>query len=139
MADDQREILEATALVRWLLEAGAGGLGLTKTHALQRVVVRDVAERWPHWWDHELLGPPHREAELPMLAAAHEGLRRLRLLRRQRETVRTTRRGRQLLADPEALLVALHGDMGAQGRFDADAWPLVERHCAITGRSTCLA
>jgi hypothetical protein len=126
MADEQRDSLKATALVRWLLEAGIGGLGLTKTHALQRVVVREAAERWPHWWNHELFGPPHREAELPVLAAAHEGVRRLRLLRRQRETLRTTTRGRQLLADPDALLAALHGDMSAQDRFDADAWPLVE-------------
>jgi pRiA4b ORF-3-like protein len=126
MADDQRDTLEATALVRWLLEAGVGGLGLTKTHALQRVVVREAAERWPQWWNHKLFGPPHREAELPMLQAAHDGLRRLRLLRRQRETLRTTARGRQLLADPDALLAVLYGDMGAQDRFDADAWPLVE-------------
>jgi len=117
MGDGQRHSLEATALVRWLLEAGVGGLGLTKTHALQRVVVREAAERWPHWWNHELFGPLHREAELPVLAAAHEGLRRLRLLRRQRETLRTTTRGRQLLLDPDALLAALHGDMGAQERF----------------------
>ena len=55
------------------------GLGLTKTHALQRAVVREAAERWPHWWNHELFGPPHREAELPVLQETHAGLRRLRL------------------------------------------------------------
>lgn len=85
-----------------------------------------TASRRPHGWNHELFGPPHREAELPVLEAAHAGLRRLRLLRRQRETLRTTTRGRRLLTDPDALLAALHGDMGAADRFDADAWPLVE-------------
>src|SRR5919108_4455588 len=54
---------DATALVRWLLERGVDGLGLTKTHALQRAVVREVAERWPRWWSYhargrELLGDP---------------------------------------------------------------------------------
>ena len=61
-----------------------------------------------------------------MLEAAREGLCRLRLLRRHRETLRTTPRGRELLTDQDGLLLALHGDMGAADRFDADAWPLVE-------------
>ena len=68
MSDRRAEIDEATAVVRWLLEAGLGGLGLTKSYALRRVVVREVAERWPHWWRQELFGPPHRESDLPVLA-----------------------------------------------------------------------
>ena len=126
VAGEHRDSVEATALVRWLLETGVDGIGLTKTHALQRAVVRAAAERWPQWWNHELFGPPQREAELPVLEAADAGLRRLRLLRRRRETLLTTTRGRGLLADPDALLAALHEDMGAGSRFDADAWPLVQ-------------
>lgn len=61
-----------------------------------------------------------------MLEAAREGPCRRRLLRRHRETLRTTPRGRELLTDQDGLLLALHGDMGAADRFDADAWPLVE-------------
>ena len=105
--------------------SGVDGLGLTKTHALQRAIVREVAERWPHWWRHELFGPPHREADLPVLAQTHVGLRRLRLLRRQRETLLTTARGRQLVADPEALLRVLHEDLAGDG-FHGDAWLLIE-------------
>ncbi len=116
---------EATAVVRWLLERGVDGLGLTKTHALQRVVVREAAERWPAWWRHELFGPPHRESDLPVLAATHAGLRGLRLLRRQRETLRTTARGRELLADAGALLEVLHEDLGREG-FEGDAWLRIE-------------
>ena len=125
MAEQGADIREPTTPVRWLLERGVGGLGLTKTHALQRAIVRDAAERWPHWWRRNLFGPPHRESDLPVLEATHAGLRRLRLLRRQRETLRTTARGRELLADPEALLHALHEDLSGGG-FDGDAWLLIE-------------
>jgi hypothetical protein len=125
MPDRRAEIDEATAVVRWLLEAGLDGLGLTKTHALRRAGVRAVAERWPHWWRHELFGPPHRERDLPVVAEVHAALRRLRLMRRQRERLLTTARGRELLADSEALLKLLHDDLGDDG-FDGDAWLLIE-------------
>jgi hypothetical protein len=125
MADRRAEIDDATAVVRWLLQGGWDGLGLTKTHALRRAVVREAAERWPHWWRHELFGPPHRESDLPVLAEVHGALTRLRLMRRRRETLLTTARGRELLADPEALLKLLHGDLGGDG-FDGDAWLLIE-------------
>lgn len=61
-----------------------------------------------------------------MLDATHAGLRRLRLMRRQRETLRTTARGRKLLADPDALVVALHEDLCGGEGFEADAWVLIE-------------
>jgi hypothetical protein len=64
---------EATAPARWLLDAAAEGVALTQTHALARVVVREAAERWPGWWDAELFGPPHRETDLAVLSALHEG------------------------------------------------------------------
>jgi hypothetical protein len=125
MPDTRAEIDEPTAVVRWLLEAGLDGLGLTKTHALRRAVVREAAERWPHWWRRELFGPPHRESDLPVLAEVHAALRRLRLMRRRRETLLTTAPGRELLADPVALMKVLHDDLGGDG-FDGDAWLLIE-------------
>ena len=126
MSDEGAESAEATAVVRWLLEGGVAGLGLTKTHALQRALVREAAERWPQWWDHELFGPPNREAELPVLEVTHAALREMRLLRRQRETLRTTPQGRALLADPDALLEALHDDISLGGDFQASAWSSIE-------------
>lgn len=45
----------------WLLEQGNDGIGLTQTGALNRALVREVAERWPSWWEADLFGPPHRE------------------------------------------------------------------------------
>ena len=127
MADHGSDTAEATAVVRWLLALGGRGLGLTKTGALQRAVVREAAEQWPHWWNHELFGPPHREAELPVLEATHAALRQMRLLRRQREKLHTTAQGRALLADPDALLEALHEDLSAGGDFEAAAWQSIER------------
>jgi hypothetical protein len=46
-------------------------------------------------------------------------------MRRRRETLLTTARGRELLADPEALVKLLHDDLGGDG-FDGDAWLLIE-------------
>jgi len=126
MSEERVDSDEATAVVRWLLEAGVDGVGLTKTHALGRATVREAAERWPHWWSHELFGPPQREADLPVLEATHTGLRRLRLMRRQRETLRTTARGRALLADADALLDVLHDGLGGGEGFEAEAWVLIE-------------
>jgi hypothetical protein len=126
MPDHGPDTDEATALVRWLLESGVRGLGLTKTHALQRATVREAAERWPHWWNHELFGPPHREAELPVLEATHAALRQMRLMRRQRQTLHTTARGHALLTDPDTLLATLHEDLCLGGDFEAAAWNLIE-------------
>ena len=126
MSEERVDSTEATALVRWLLEGGLAGIGLTKTHALQRAVVREAAERWPQWWNGDLFGPPNREAELPVLEATHAALRETRLLRRQRETLRTTARGRALLADPDTLLEALHEDLSLGGDFQASAWSSIE-------------
>jgi len=127
----EADALAATSFVRWLLAAGENdGIGLTKTLALRRAVVREAAERWPAWWDHALVGPPHREADMPMLEETHAGLRRLRLMRRRREALLTTARGRELAGDPRALVRALHADMGEADRFDRTAWPLIEAELA---------
>jgi hypothetical protein len=90
---------------------------LTQTYALARVVVREAAERWPGWWDGDLFGPPHREAEVPGLESLHEGLRRLRLVRRRGRRLLATARGRELGADPGALLQVLAADLGAGDAF----------------------
>src|SRR2546425_6748320 len=67
-------VRDATAPARWLLDAAAsGGIAPTQTYALARAVVREAAERWPHWWDAELFGPPHPEADVPVLQALHDG------------------------------------------------------------------
>jgi hypothetical protein len=61
----------ATAPARWLLEmASADGVSLTQNYVLARVVVRELAERWPDWWNAELFGPPHREWDTPARSAS---------------------------------------------------------------------
>lgn len=112
---DEQAAKRATEAARWLLDAAAEdeGVQLTQTHALARAVVREAAERWPDWWDAELFGPPHREADLALLGELHQGLKRLRLLRRRGRRLHTTARGRELAAEPPALLDALAGDLGA--------------------------
>lgn len=107
----------ATAPARWLLDAGVDGIPLTQTHALARKVVREAAELWPDWWHAELFGPPHREADLALLGELHEGLRRLKLVRRRGRKLYSTPRGRQLAGDPTALLRLLATDLGAGDPF----------------------
>lgn len=108
----------ATAPARWLLDAAADGrVALTQTFALSRAVVRDAAERWPDWWDAELFGSPHREADMRVLEALHAGLRRLRLVRRRGRKLFATARGRELAADPAALIVELASDLGGGDAF----------------------
>lgn len=111
------EVEVATEPARWLLEAGTNGIDLTQTHALSRAVVREAAERWPHWWHAELFGPPHREADLALLEALHAGLRRLRLLGRRGRKLFTTERGRKLARDPGTVFAVLAEDLGEGDPF----------------------
>jgi hypothetical protein len=112
------DVEAAIAPARWLLEAGTdGGVALTATYALARAVVREAADRWPGWWDAELFGPPHREADLAVLEALHDGLRRLKLMRRRARKLHTTARGRELAGDAPALLQVLMADLGGDDPF----------------------
>lgn len=118
-AIDHEAIYKATEVTRWLLEGAAaeGGLALTQTHVLSRVLVREAAERWPHWWHAELFGPPHREADLRPLGLLHAGLKRQRLLRRRGQRLHATKRGIALAEDPAALLDASIADLGGGDEF----------------------
>jgi hypothetical protein len=112
------DLEDATAPARWLLERGAReGVALTATYALARAVVREAAERWPSWWDAELFGPPHREADLAVLEALHAGLRRLKLVRRRGRRLHTTASGRELADDAAGLLRVLIADLGGGDPF----------------------
>jgi hypothetical protein len=55
----------------WLLARLADGVKLTQTGALPRALVREAVERYPDWWDSEMFGPPHREAEVYPLEVLH--------------------------------------------------------------------
>lgn len=65
---------DASTSPQRLLERGLTGIDLTQTHALSRSVVRDAVEQWPAWHRTDLLGPPHREADIPPLTELREGL-----------------------------------------------------------------
>ena len=117
---DERDIAaKATGPALWLLDraGAAGGVALTQTHALSRGLVREAAERWPGWWDAELFGPPHREADVRVLGELHAGLRRLRLVRRRGRRLHTTQRGLALAEQPGELLRVVAGDLGAGDPF----------------------
>ena len=108
----------ATAPARWLLEtASDGGVPLTQTFALARVVVREAAERWHGWWNAELFGVPHREADMALLGELREGLLRKRLVRRRGSKLLATAKGRKLVSDPIALLYELALDLGGGDPF----------------------
>ena len=114
MSDDASR---ATAPARWLLDAGVEGVPLTQTHVLARSVVREAAERWPEWWDADVHGPPHREADIRVLELLREGLRRLGLVRRRGRRLFSTARGRHLAQDLGALVCVLASDLGGGDEF----------------------
>lgn len=103
----------------WLLEQGIDGIALTQTGALSRALVRDVAQRWPSWWNAELFGAPNRQDDLALLCELDGLLRRLRLVRRTGRRIVTTARGRKLLTDPSTLLNAMAVELLAGDSFQA--------------------
>lgn len=103
----------------WLLDRAGDGIALTQTEALSRAFVREAAERFPHWWEADLFGPPHRETDVTLLRELHWLLRRLRLLRRTGRRVVVTKRGRDLAAQPPALITALATELLAGEAFPA--------------------
>jgi hypothetical protein len=129
------EILRATDPARWLLDQAVTGVPLTQTHVLARAVVREAALRWPGWWDAELFGPPHREADLVVLESLREGLTRLRLVRRRGRRLLATVRGRKLATDPAALLQVLAQDLGGGHPFtESVAVAVID---ALVGSESC--
>ena len=117
LEDSRDGAADATACARWLLDAAREGAELTQTFALSRALVRDAAERWPGWWNAELFGPPHREAELPTVESLHDGLRRLKLVRRRGRKLFTTPLGRELASRPAVLLNLMAADLGRAQEF----------------------
>lgn len=88
----------------WLLGRLADGVKLTQTGALPRVLVREAVERYPDWWDEDLLGPPHREADVYPLGVLHTLVDELGLARPRRGILKLGPRGRALRADSVGLL-----------------------------------
>ncbi len=126
---------EATAPARWLLGAGLGaGLPLTSGGALGREMVQEAARRWPEWWPFSH-GPPRREADLVNLEVLHSGLKRLRLMRRHRGRLLTTRQGERLLGEPEALLAGFTADLGRADPWDTEIADVVVE-ALLTGPMT---
>ncbi len=110
---------EAPALARWLLGRAADGIALTQTGALNRALVREVAELRPQWWNAALFGPPNREDDIVPLGCLHDLLRAMRLLRRSGRRVVATARARALVAEPAGLLDACATALLAGDTFDA--------------------
>lgn len=81
---------EAEAAVEpllWLLGRLADGVKLTQTGALPRVLVHEAVERYPDWWDNDLFGPAHREADVYPLEVLHTLVDELGLARRRTSVI----------------------------------------------------
>ncbi len=108
----------ALAPVLWLLGQAETGIALTQTGALNRALVREVAQLWPSWWPADLFGLPNREDDVTLLAELHTLLRSARLLRRNGKRLTVTTRGRSLATDPPTLLQELARSLIAGDSFD---------------------
>lgn len=103
--------------VRLLLELAGGGVKLTPGGRLPRVLVREVQERYPDWYP---LGPASLEDDLPPLAALHDVLRQIGLLRMRKgmlartraaeDKTETIRRLRSWFGPPESFTAILVSD-----------------------------
>lgn len=80
---------EVPGSVRLMLDLLADGVRLTPGGRLPRVVVRQVQEQRPHW--HPFERPASREEDLPPLAALHDLMRAVGLLRLANGVLRPTR------------------------------------------------
>ena len=130
----QAEIEAAFEPLLWLLDrARDDGLPLTQTRALGRAIVREAAVEFPHWWDSELFGPPHQEAELVLMEALHALARQARLLRKRKRRLLLTTRAKKAQHDSETLLDAIMPHLYTGDPFErevaelASAVLLVER------------
>lgn len=90
--------------------------------------MREVAVRFPDWWDSELFGPPHREAELVLLEELHALLRRAGLLRKRKRSVQLTKRARAVRDDPDGLLESLAPHLISGDPFERE---VAELACAV--------
>lgn len=132
--------------VVWLLGRAAEeeGLPLTATGALGRAIVREAVERFPGWWESELFGPPHQEAEVALLVALRDLVQRSRLLRRRKRRLLTTARGRAAREDSGVLLAAVAPRLIVGSPFErevgelASAVLLVEREMSRDSLATTL-
>jgi hypothetical protein len=121
---EQEPDAEAAALaldpLLWLLDVCAAGAQLTPTNALARSIVQEAVERYPSWWLPELGKPPQQETQVYPLGLLHELALDLGLVRRRRRELRLSRRGRELRADPRALLGLVAAELADVAAFGAD-------------------
>jgi hypothetical protein len=120
---DAPSLAEAAAAVEpllWLLGRLADGVKLTQTGALPRALVREAVERYPDWWDTEVVGPPYREAEIYPLEVLHTIVDELELARRRSGILKLSPRGRALRVDPSALLSAIASMIAGVGSRQLD-------------------
>jgi hypothetical protein len=109
------EAAAAVEPLHWLLGRLAEGVKLTQTGALSRALVREAVERYPDWWDSELFGPPHREADVYPLEVLHTFIEELRLARPRKGVLTLRPRGRTLRLNPAALLTTVASTIASAG------------------------
>jgi len=91
---------ERIAPVTWLLAHALEGVRLTQAGYLPPPLVRETCERfdWDRGWSDRL---PQKEIDSVELRETHGLVRRLGAVRRKGADLRTTRLGKDMLADPE--------------------------------------
>jgi hypothetical protein len=115
--DVRDSVTQATAPARWLLELGLEGRaadGHSRAGASRRPRGRAALAGL---WNADLFGPPHREADLRVLAALREGLLRSKLMRRRGQKLYATPLGRELATRPALLINKRLADLGVADPF----------------------
>ncbi|ETX10572.1 hypothetical protein OCH239_21420 [Roseivivax halodurans JCM 10272] len=147
--------LDHSPLVRGMVLAmsyadAEGGIGLTKSGAINRRFVHWAAERfvWPGYTSKDLfiVNKVLNERDMPPLWPVQDVLLHLKLMRRYKGTLRTTKRGRALGAIPRQLfdVVApvylyryVHDDLAQNRGGVIDNWRVFLNVINIEARTGC--
>jgi len=113
------DIAALSPLLRGMLLAvayadGEGGIGLTATGAMNRKFVHWAAVHflWPGFTAEDLYGMNKvlNEGDMPPLWVVRDMARHLKLLRRKKDVLLATKRGREFLAKPQAFFDLIASD-----------------------------
>jgi hypothetical protein len=130
---------------------GEGGIGLTASGAMNRKFVHWAAVHflWPGFTAEDLysMNKVLNESDMPPLRVVGDMLRHLKLLRRKKDVLLPTRRGREFVSNPHAFFDMIatdylysyvhHGDREDEVRTRLRWWPMLLNLLSIKAREGC--
>jgi hypothetical protein len=108
------DVEPAVASMRWLLETCGPGITLTLAGYLPPALVREAAGQFG-WW--EWRGHPRTEADVHQISVLRETAARLHLMSKRARRLGLTRRGLELVDDPDGLWRAIASTLACEDAY----------------------